>query len=197
MRTVAALILAAGGSSRLGQPKQLISYRGETLVSRAIRTATDAGCAPIAVVLGGSGAEIARELQGTSALIVQNNDWELGLGTSIRAGVLSLLSSEPELDAIVLLTCDQPLLEPTTVSGLIAEQERSGKPIVASHYAATLGIPALFTRSVFGELLALPDDSGAKPLIAAHLTDVASVAFEDGALDIDTPTHLERLLRDG
>jgi molybdenum cofactor cytidylyltransferase len=196
MRSVAALILAAGGSSRFGRPKQLISYQGETLITRAVGVAGEAGCAPLAVVLGGSGAEIAFELNSSSVLIVQNNDWQLGLGTSIRAGVLSILTSEPDIDAIVLLACDQPLVGATTIAALIAEQPRSGKPIVASQYADTLGVPALFTQPLFGELLALPDDSGAKPLIEAHLGEVAAVAFENGAIDIDTPADLDRLLAD-
>lgn len=194
MRSVGALILAAGGSSRFGRPKQLISYQGETLVARGVRIAAVAGCGPIAVVLGGSGAEIARELQSTSAIIVQNNNWESGLGTSIRTGVLALLSSAPELDAIVLVACDQPRVEAATISALISQQQRSGKPIVASQYAGTVGVPVLFTRLLFAELLALPDDSGAKPLVEAHLPNVAAIPFADGAIDIDTPADLQRLL---
>ncbi|MDQ6625816.1 MAG: nucleotidyltransferase family protein [Verrucomicrobiota bacterium] len=197
MRTVAALILAAGGSSRFGRSKQLISYQGETLIARAVRIAGEARCTPVAVVLGGSSADVGRELHGSSVLIVQNDNWELGLGSSIRAGVLALLSSEPELEAIVLLACDQPRVEASTLVALIDQQQRSAKAIVASYYVDTLGIPALFTRSVFGELLALPDHSGAKGLIESRSHDVASVAFDDGAIDVDTPADLQRLLHDG
>lgn len=193
MRTVGALILAAGASSRLGRPKQLISYQGETLIARAVRIAGEGGCAPVAVVLGSAGDEIAAQLNGSPVLIVQNNDWERGLGTSVRAGVLAILNSHPDLDAAVLLACDQPCLTASTIVALIEEQQQSGKSIVASRYAGTLGIPALFDRTVFGDLLALPDDSGAKRLIEAHGADVAEIAFADGALDIDTPADHEKL----
>jgi molybdenum cofactor cytidylyltransferase len=190
MRNVAAVILAAGGSSRLGRPKQLLTFRGETLVRRAVRAAAEAGCDPVIVVVGDLGDAIRIELQPTSAIIVENPDWQRGLGTSIRRGLQEVVGS---IDAVVLLTCDQPLVDKAVIAELIAMSEKTGKPMVASSYANTLGVPALFDRSCFADLLALPDDSGAKTLIAARPNDVAAVAFEPGALDIDTPEDFERL----
>lgn len=193
MRHVAAVILAAGGSSRFGQPKQLLSFRGETLVRRAVRVATDSGCAPVIVVVGESGPAIRVELRETPAVIIENPEWKRGLGTSVRRGTQFVIESAPAVHALVLLVCDQPLVESSTIAALVAEHERSGKPIVASSYADTLGVPALFDRSCFGALLALPDDSGAKSLIAARPDDVASVPFEAGAIDVDTPADFQRL----
>lgn len=190
MRNVGAVILAAGGSSRLGRPKQLLTFRDETLVRRAVRAAAEAGCDPVIVVAGDLGEAIQLELQSTAAIIVENPEWPRGLGTSVRRGLQEV---EGSIDAVVLLACDQPLVDKAVIAELIAAQEKTEKPIVASSYANTLGIPALFDRSCFSALLALPDDSGAKTLIAARPNDVAAVAFERGAIDIDTPEDFERL----
>lgn len=193
MRNVGAVILAAGGSSRLGQPKQLLSFQGESLLRRAVRSALEAGCTCVTVVAGDARDRIEIELRGTPATIVENLEWQRGIGTSVRCGLRHLLSSRPDIDAAVLLACDQPFLEAGVITALIARQESSGKPIVASRYAGTLGIPALFHRSCFESLLALPDDSGAKTLIESRSRDVAQVEFQKGALDIDTPGDLERM----
>ena len=160
---------------------------------RAARAATDAHCAQVSVVVGDSGEAIKEDLRGSSAAIVQNPDWRRGLGTSIRCGLESLLASKPDLDAVVILACDQPFVESGTITALIAEQKKGAKPVVASRYAKTLGIPVLFDRSRFDALLALPDDSGAKALIESRPNDVASIEFKEGEIDIDTPADFEHL----
>lgn len=193
MPSVGAVILAAGGSSRFGQPKQLLTFQGESLVRRAVRAATDACDAGVAVVAGNTRALIEAELRESAAAVVENPEWQRGLGTSIRCGLLHLIASTPELNAAVVMACDQPFVDSRVVGALMAEQERSGKAIVASSYANTLGIPVLFDRSCFEALLALPDDSGAKALIESRPDDVASIEFEQGAIDIDTPADFERL----
>jgi molybdenum cofactor cytidylyltransferase len=96
---------------------------------------------------------------------------------------------------VVIIACDQPFVEASTIAALLEERKRSGKPIVASSYAGTLGIPALFDRSCFEALLALADDSGAKALIESRHDEVAQIKFEQGAIDIDTPADFERLTR--
>ena len=159
---------------------------------RAVRIAA-ARCTPIVVVVGESGNAIQNELRDTSAIIVENVEWQRGLGTSIRRGLQSVIELSPAADAVILLACDQPLVEASTIVALTAEQEKTRKPIVASSYAGTLGIPALFDRSCFEGLVALPDDSGAKSLIAERPDDIAAIAFEDGAIDIDTPADFNRL----
>ena len=189
MRNVGAVVLAAGGSSRLGQPKQLLKFRGETLIRRVVGAAAEAGCDPIVVVVGETGAAIREELRGTRATIVENQEWKRGLGTSIRRGLREVASA----DAVILLTCDQPLVDGSVIAQLIAAQKESRNLIVASSYANTLGVPALFDRSCFEELAGLPDDSGAKQLMAARPNDVAAIKFEAGAIDIDTAEDFERL----
>jgi molybdenum cofactor cytidylyltransferase len=205
MSNIGAVILAAGGSSRFGRPKQLLVFDGETLVRRAVRAASEAGCDPVIVVVGEiAGDAIRSELDIrdsrissgpalgnlTRAMIVENAEWRNGVGTSIHRGLQKLPRS---VDAVALLACDQPFVDASIVGKLIAAWEESGRPIVASCYANTLGVPALFDRSCFEGLLALPDDSGAKKLIANRLEDVFPIAFEEGAIDIDTPEDFERL----
>jgi molybdenum cofactor cytidylyltransferase len=163
------------------------------LVRRAVDAAAEAGCSRIAVVAGEERDLIETELHETPALVIHNPKWARGLGTSIQAGLQHLRNAHPQMDAVVLLTCDQPFVEARTISALLKMRADSAKPIVASRYSDALGVPALFDRSCFEALLALPDGSGAKALIASHGSSVAEIAFEQGAIDIDTPADFERL----
>lgn len=193
MGNVGAIILAAGGSSRFRRAKQLLLFQGATLLRHAVDAASQGGCTCIAVVVGEMGDLIRVELRDTSAEIVENPQWQRGLGTSIRCGLQHLTTSRHEIAAVVLLACDQPFVDAGTVCALIAEHERSGKPIIASHYADTVGIPALFHRACFKSLGAVADDSGAKSIIERQPSAVAQVEFARGAIDIDTPEDYERL----
>jgi molybdenum cofactor cytidylyltransferase len=193
MGNVGAIILAAGGSSRLGRPKQLLTFRGETLVRRAIRAASEAGCDPVILVVGAMSDTIQSSSapgDGARATVVENAEWRNGVGTSIRRGLEQLPES---IEAVVLIACDQPFVDASVVAGLVAAHEKTRKPMVASSYANTLGVPALFDRSCFADLLALPDDSGAKTLMTTRPNDVVAVVFERGAIDIDTPEDFDRL----
>jgi molybdenum cofactor cytidylyltransferase len=197
MEKIAALILAAGSSSRLGQAKQLLQFRGESLLRRVVEAATGAGCSPIVVVLGADGERVAAELRETNIVPVEHENWQRGIGSSIRAGLRELLAAHPDLAAIVLLACDQPLVDAKTIVDLKETRAETKKPIVASRYAETLGIPALFARAYFDELFMLDDDAGAKELILTHREDVAEHPFPDGAIDIDTAADYERLVGRG
>jgi molybdenum cofactor cytidylyltransferase len=191
MRNVSAIILAAGGSRRFGRPKQLLPFRGESLVLHAVRAA--AACGRIVVVAGEQINLIENELRQTAAFVIQNPNWQRGLGASIQCGLQHLINANAKLDAVVLLACDQPYVDARTIAALMTMREDSGKAIVASRYASTLGVPALFDRSCFAALLALPDESGAKALIESRVRDVAEIEFEQGAIDIDTPADFARL----
>ena len=202
---IAAVILAAGGSSRLGKPKQSIEFRGKSLLRRIVDAAVEAKCSPVVVVIGSETEKTREELAGTGAIAVENKDWQRGIGASIRAGVQGAIdnatkegrpaavSKPPFLEGIVLLTCDQPFVEAQTVRELIALYEKTKQAIVASSYSDTLGIPALFDQSCFAELLALDDDSGAKPIILSKRERVAEFPFPEGKVDIDTVEDLEKL----
>jgi molybdenum cofactor cytidylyltransferase len=194
MANVGAVILAAGESSRLGRPKQLIEFRGKTLVRRIVDAADEAGCSPIAVVIGSDGKKVAQELEQTSAAIAENEKWRNGIGTSIRAGMQRLGELRQDLDAVTLLVCDQPLVETELIKQVIARYGETGKTIIASSYSKTLGVPALFDRSHFEELLTLPDDSGAKSIILSKRARVVEFPFPQGNIDIDTLADYERLV---
>jgi molybdenum cofactor cytidylyltransferase len=183
---VAAVVLAAGGSTRLGQPKQLLVTGGETLVAHAVRVAREAGCEPVLVVSGAVALN-------TTATVVMNDNWQQGIGSSIGCGVRHIAAQQPPPDALLLLTCDQPRIDATLLRALIEAHAAAGKPIVASSYSDTLGIPALFDRSCWDELLRLPAESGAKPIITSDPARVAVVKFAGGAIDIDTPADLDHL----
>ena len=207
---IAAIILAAGESSRLGQPKQLIQFRGQTLLRRMVDAASEAGCQPVLVVLGntkrtasGSPTEvreheidlveaISSELKKTGGTIVANPNWKRGIGTSIRAGVQHLIEIAPGVEATVLLACDQPFVDRAVIEGLITLHHKTRKPIVAATYAGTLGVPALFDRSRLRDLLGLDDSAGAKSIILSNRDQVAEFPFPEGEIDIDTAEDRER-----
>jgi len=210
---IAAVILAAGESSRLGKPKQLIQFRGKTLVRRVVDAASEAGCQPILVVLGTERTShlysdglprvkgrhheielITSELKKTGATIVANSNWKCGIGTSIRTGIQHLLDTAPGVEATVLLTCDQPYVDRAVIDGLITLHRETRKPIVAASYAGTLGVPALFDRGRLPELLRLDDSAGAKSTILSNRDQVAEFPFPDGKVDIDTAEDWQRFV---
>ena len=148
--------------------------------------AAGANCSPVIVVIGIRAKEIRRELKETDAIAVENENWKQGLGSSIRTGIRHLIDNCPDLEAVVLLVCDQPFVDRVVVNRLIALRNETGRPIVASSYEKTLGVPALFDRSCFEELLALNHDHGAKSIILSNRARVAEFPFPRGSADVDT-----------
>jgi CTP:molybdopterin cytidylyltransferase MocA len=173
MNPVAAVVLAAGASSRLGQPKQLVRLAGETLLERAVRVAGKAGCGPVVVVLGASAEKIQAECSLGDARIVVNKDWAEGMGSSIRAGVGALEG----VKGCVVMTCDMP-----TVTAGHLRRLMGSNSVTASAYAGRRGVPAYFPSAVFSNLMELRGDSGAKGL----LQEAACVDLVNGELDVDT-----------
>ena len=195
---IAAVILAAGGSSRFGRPKQLIQFGGKTLVRRVVEAAREADCSPIIVVIGSDSQKIRRALKSANAVVVENKNWQRGIGSSIRVGVEALIKEvRPEsrrfMAGVLLLVCDQPLVDANTIRGLITLREKTKKPIVALSYANTLGVPAVFDRSLFQELLSIDDAVGAKSIILQNRASVAEFRFPEGEIDIDSWRDYERL----
>jgi len=194
-KRIGAVILAAGGSSRFGEPKQLIRFRGKTLLRRTIDAASEAGCSPVVVVVRSYDENIHCHLDRAGVVTVQNAQWQRGIGSSIRCGIQGLTNNSPDVEASVLLVCDQPAVGLGVIECLIALHETTGKCIVASSYANTLGVPALFTRCVFEELLSLDDNAGAKSIVLRSRGRVASFAFPEGQIDIDTWEDWEKQLK--
>ncbi|BDU76572.1 nucleotidyltransferase family protein [Mesoterricola sediminis] len=175
-----AIILAAGASRRLGAPKQLARWQGETLLRRAVRAA--AACAPILVVTGHRADLMAQELAGLPVQLVPNPAWEEGMAASLRAGVAALPPGAP---GALFLVCDQPAVDAALVDRLLAAWH--GAP-VACAYGGTRGVPALLPARDFPAVLALRGDRGARALLAAP--DVVEVPFPEGTWDVDRPEDL-------
>ncbi len=192
-RGVAAIILAAGGSSRLGKSKQLLSFRGKTLIRHVTDVATEANCSPVIVVAGNGADQIRRELTDTSAVVVANASWQSGVGSSVSCGVRWLIGNNEGIRAAVLLVCDQPSVDQDVINRLIELYQLTRKPIIASIYNATIGVPALFEKSFFPDLMKLNGDEGAKKIILAHRDRVAEFEFPQGAFDIDTLADVAKL----
>lgn len=189
-----AIVLAAGASRRYGSPKQLIRYRGESLVARSIRLAHEAGVETVCVVLGYHAGLIYRALQESGATlirtsIVRNARWRDGMGRSLACGVRSL---DRRARAVLICLADQPLLEARDLARLILAWRASPRSVVASRYAGKRGVPAIFPRSHFAALKSLSGDRGAQVLLAS-LTDVLSVPMPLAEVDIDSPQDLSNL----
>jgi molybdenum cofactor cytidylyltransferase len=189
----AAVILAAGESSRFGQLKQLLQFHGKPLVRRVVNAAGEAKCSPVIVVTGNAHDEVKHELRECNAIVIENKGWKAGIGTSIRTGIEYLMVNAPDADAALLLVCDQPFVDCNVLTGLVAMHRETGKPVVASAYADTLGVPALFSRLIFPELLLLSGDSGAKAVILSNRARVAEFSFPRGKIDVDTIGDLESI----
>ncbi|HUX45547.1 MAG TPA: nucleotidyltransferase family protein [Terracidiphilus sp.] len=191
---VPAILLAAGASRRLGQPKQLLAFDGEALLERALRLAAEAGANPRIAVLGAQFAPICAQVAFHSAIPVLNEHWEQGMATSIRAGLEELDARAPDAAGVLVMTCDQPRLTASHLRALLAAFAGQPAPvIVASSYAGVRGIPAVFPRSVFPQLLALKGDKGARAVIEASTCPILELPFEGGEIDIDLPADLAHL----
>ena len=182
---VALLLLAAGASTRLGRPKQFLPYHGRTLLRHAAEVAAASGCTPRLLVTGALHEKLLVEVAGLGFGVVRNEDWATGMGGSIAAGVSALEAQNPGLAAIIVMLCDQPLLTPEVLQQLQRQFLATGQPLVATAYAGTRGVPALFARDVFPDLRALAGATGARELLRryAHLP---AVEFAGGAVDVDT-----------
>ncbi|MCP3984346.1 MAG: nucleotidyltransferase family protein [bacterium] len=177
---LAAVLLAAGGSRRLGRPKQLLVWRGEPLVRRAARAILDAGVDELVVVLGAEHVAVAAALDGLPLRRVTNPAWAEGIGSSIACGV-----DAAQADAVLLLLADQPGVDSSLLRQLV-DAGRAGHTRVACHYAGVLGVPALFANE--GDLAALgrlEGDRGAQALLANDPSQVFPIAADQAAFDLD------------
>jgi molybdenum cofactor cytidylyltransferase len=187
------VILAAGESARMGEAKQLLDFHGKTLLQHAIDTALAIPDARVAGVLGARADRIRDQFDGSPVLVVENPDWKTGMGSSVSLGLRAVLDDPPEIDGIIFLTCDQPHLTPSILTQLISARKDSACAIAAAEYDDSLGVPALFDKSLFPELLALDGASGAHQIIRKHHNQTVAVPFPEGSIDIDTPSDYARL----
>jgi molybdenum cofactor cytidylyltransferase len=188
----AAIILAAGSSSRLGMPKQNLVFQGKTLLERAVKHALEV-CGKVIVVLGAHPEHISFKSDNPNVTVVQNEEWDEGMASSIRVGVAKLQEITPDAEAAILLLCDQPFADGALLNQLLRQKTEGNKGIVASAYGDTFGPPALFDKSKFPQLLQLTGRDGAKKIIAQYADEMDTVPFPLGTIDIDTTGDYERL----
>ena len=187
------VILAAGASTRLGEPKQLLKYDHKNLLQRTIDAAVSSNADPVVIVLGANADQISKEIDRSKINVVINTEWEEGMASSVRNGLNELLFISPSIDAVILMVCDQPHISSELINDVIDKQKESGKTIVTSNYGETFGPPALFHKSLFHELMQLKGDVGARKIIQHHSDEVATVLFTKGKIDIDTKEDYDAL----
>ncbi|MEP6727588.1 MAG: nucleotidyltransferase family protein [Bacteroidota bacterium] len=190
------IILAAGSSSRLGTPKQLLPYNQNTLIQHSIEVALASSAGRVIVVLGPNAEAMRPGIVNDKLGFIINEQWQEGIASSIRCGLLYLLNQLPAPQNVLFMVCDQPFINTDLLDKLITLQEQTGHAIVASKYAETKGIPAIFGKELFPELLELKGDMGAKKLIAQQKDRISTVSFPPGNIDIDTETdyrHLQKM----
>jgi molybdenum cofactor cytidylyltransferase len=186
MISCASILLAAGASTRLGKPKQLLQVGGESLLRRAARIALEAGSSPSLVVLGASAAMVRNELNGLAVQTLINAEWREGVGSSLRCAIHAVLARPSPPGAVLMLVCDQPNVTVELLRALIAQHAGRRDAIVASRYQGILGVPAVFGSAFFTELAALSGDRGARQVIARHAAEASYLDFPGGEFDVDT-----------
>lgn len=184
-----AIILAAGGSSRMGSVKQLLIVDGLPLVVRAVDAALGAAARPVVVVLGANAGRIRETLAGRPVVEALNAGWSAGLSSSIRVGLEAALAAEPGLDAVLVAPVDQPALTSSVISQL-AHLHRSSGLVACARYGGRNGAPAVFGRGHFAQLASLTGDQGARSLLNGDPGSVASAEIPSLGIDIDTPGDL-------
>jgi CTP:molybdopterin cytidylyltransferase MocA len=185
---IGAAVLAAGGSRRMGRPKQVLSFRGRPLLRRALDAVCTSSATVVSVVVGAERASVAKLLDESIIDVVDNEQWQEGLASSVRAAVA--WARRRDCDGLLLAVADQPQLSVHHLDALIAASEGATR-ISASAYAGVLGVPALFPWEMFHRLEALSGDAGARALLRQAAIRVIAVPWPAGEHDIDTPADLD------
>jgi molybdenum cofactor cytidylyltransferase len=186
------IVLAAGPSMRMGEPKQLIPFHGRPLVALAVEAALASPVWPVVVVLGANAEKIRPSLARLPVLAVENPAWAEGMASSIRTGITALRQFARSMDGAVVALCDQPAFSAGAISRLIAAQRQTGRGIAAAQYLGRCGAPALFMRRHFDALASLTGEEGARALLNGDPDGVAAVEMPELAADLDTPADVAR-----
>lgn len=188
------IVLAAGGSSRLGYSKQLVEYEGQPLARRAVDAAIKAGLTPVIVVLGSEAGRVQAALEDLSdVVVVFNAAWQTGLASSLRAGLAE--ASKSSAGGAVVMAADQPHVSTEDLRRLAAAFEE-GHRLVASSYSGVLGVPAVFGREFFGDISSLSGDAGAGGWLRSRKEVVKSISMDSAAFDVDVERDVVKLMQD-
>lgn len=191
---IALILLAAGASRRMGnEPKQLLEFGGETLIRRAARAALASACRPVCVVLGANYERLRPEIADLPVVVAANENWAGGMSSSLKTGLEKILEIAPGASAVCVTVADQPLVDFHVINRLINVFRNGTHPVAACRYAETVGVPAIFDRHLFGELMNLTGDAGAKKIISKYLSETRLINVPEAALDIDSPADYRHL----
>lgn len=186
---IAILILAAGASNRIGQPKQLLTYKNGTFISNMTNAALRSEVGDVFVVYGAYRHQIESELRpfARKAKSFYNDNWQDGMGNSLAKGI-SELTQHGDYEAVIILLADQVLVDENCIKRLLELHQKTGKGIVHSYYGKDYGPPTLFASKYFEDMKKLKGDVGAKPIVKNNISDLAAYYFPPGKIDID---HLD------
>jgi molybdenum cofactor cytidylyltransferase len=183
---IAGLLLAAGGSNRLGRPKQLVRVDGQTLIRRSAQCLIDAGADPIVVVLGAEVDSCTSEIADMPVTVIINENWREGMSTSIRSGIDAVRQFGNSLDGVLICLCDQLHVTSSELRSLITTARNTPGKIVAAEYAGTVGVPAVFPYSYFSALQNITGDRGAREIIRNEMESVVAIPIQGAQYDLDT-----------
>jgi molybdenum cofactor cytidylyltransferase len=186
------IILAAGSSTRLGEPKQLLLHKGKTLIEHVVCEAILAKIHPVVVITGFNAQKISDCIARFEIDTLYNEKWRQGMASGIVKGLSKI--SGTGMDAVFIAVCDQPFVSAALFLQMIKKKERTGKEIIACSYAGTTGVPALFGKNYFPALRMLTGLQGAKTILGINDSDVDTVLFENGRIDIDTPADYKNFI---
>ncbi|MEN0005234.1 MAG: nucleotidyltransferase family protein [Bacteroidota bacterium] len=191
---IGTLVLAAGQAKRMGFPKQLLEWRGETLVHRMARIALALKVGPVVLVTGAYANEVETSVNDLPLPLAHNPNWQSGMSSSIQTGLHHLLTHQPNLQHLLILLVDQPFVDQAILTAMLHQYAQERPTLLASQYGQSLGVPAIFSSSLFPHLQQLAGEKGAKRILLAH-TD-AIFPFPKAAIDLDTPEEWEAFLNE-
>jgi molybdenum cofactor cytidylyltransferase len=184
---VGIVILAAGASTRMGAPKQILPVFGTTMIKHLVNETFETKCDPITIVVGANKDKVVPELKNMPIAIIDNPAWATGMGSSIKMGLVGTYMVAKDIDALIFMTTDMPYVNTDLLDKLVKKAiANPNKNMVACKYSNTLGIPVLFKKPRFEDILDLKPAEGAKYLLKKYRDEVVYVDFELGKIDLDT-----------
>lgn len=191
---IGVIILAAGSSSRLGRPKQLVDFKQKSLLQHVIDTVEPFNFTPAVLILGAYADQIREAIDLKNVTVLENINWPEGVASSIRLGVSESIKLNESPESILFLLSDQPFVTTELIEELIQKHKNGIQRITACSYKENVGVPAIFQKAFFPQLLELKGDVGAKKIIARNSEQVESITFKDGSFDVDTLEDINNLL---
>ncbi len=189
------LILAAGQASRMGKAKMLLPYKGTTILAHLVQEVSSLEPTSVQLVTGHYHDLIQAQISTEKVAIIRNLDYPLGMSSSIQVGLTALLKACPDLDFMVIVVSDQPFLNRSILLSLINKHQQTKKGIIASAYNGVQGTPVLLSSAYFNHLYNLTGDKGARVILQQFPSDIETIEFESGELDIDTMDDYERFCK--